>query len=333
MLKQDRTARLLRLQMILYQNPQGLEIKEISRLCSVSLRTAYRDMQALESGLKTPVWEKGNKRGINDNYFLPPIKFTLTEAMNIFLAARALSNYFHEYHPSVVSVFLQLSSIVPLSLQKKFQEIIDTIEKLPRNENKVNNLKKLTQAWLSQHCVSIKYQDTFAEKPVERVIDPYLIEPGIPECTICIIAYCHLTGTILTFNIDCIIGEVNIESDTFKISSEFDANNYISSVTQRIIRQVRENEQVIFPEITDDQWRIIRNILPLKAWTGRSRADDRNTINGILCVLGNKFRWSDLPRKYGSSSTCHRRYQTWQNNGVWDKIMQILVSTPKQSIP
>jgi hypothetical protein len=57
-----------------------LTIKEIASLCGVNPRTAYRDVQALESVLGLPIWEEGKKRGIVEGYFLPPVAFSLPEA-------------------------------------------------------------------------------------------------------------------------------------------------------------------------------------------------------------------------------------------------------------
>jgi transposase len=37
-------------------------------------------------------------------------------------------------------------------------------------------------------------------------------------------------------------------------------------------------------------------------------------------VLRSGARWKDLPPKYGSRSTCHRRLQEWQEQGVWEHI-------------
>jgi hypothetical protein len=88
------------------------------------------------------IWEDGNKRGIDKSYFLPPINFTLMEAMNMFLAA-AYDVYFHEYHP-VFSGFLQLSSKLNRSA-KENNEILSTMQKLPRNDRKVRNFNRLTR--------------------------------------------------------------------------------------------------------------------------------------------------------------------------------------------
>ena len=73
-------------------------------------------------------------------------------------------------------------------------------------------------------------------------------------------------------------------------------------------------------ELRDDQWALTAPLLPRHKPRGRPRADDRQTINGILWVLRSGARWRDLPREYGSPSTCHRRLQEWQDQGVWEQI-------------
>jgi len=76
-----------------------------------------------------------------------------------------------------------------------------------------------------------------------------------------------------------------------------------------------------FQELSDKQWEFVSELLPPPARTGRPRADDRVTINGILYVLTTGCRWMDMPKRYGSDSTVHRRLQLWQHNGTWKKIL------------
>ncbi|MHC1595244.1 MAG: transposase [Candidatus Syntropharchaeales archaeon] len=86
-----------------------------------------------------------------------------------------------------------------------------------------------------------------------------------------------------------------------------------------------------FEELTDEEWELIEPLLLPPAPTGRPRADDRKTLNAILYVLTTGCKWMDLPREYGSYSTAWRRFRRWQEEGVWDIILQDeahLTSTP-----
>jgi transposase/quinol monooxygenase YgiN len=81
--------------------------------------------------------------------------------------------------------------------------------------------------------------------------------------------------------------------------------------------------------LTDEQWERIRPLLPAgtQGGVGRPRANDRRTLDGILYVLRNGCRWRDLPRGYGSSITCWRRFNEWEASGVWERVWQALLST------
>lgn len=72
--------------------------------------------------------------------------------------------------------------------------------------------------------------------------------------------------------------------------------------------------------LTDRQWAFIQPLLPPPARTGRPRADDRRTIEGILSILITGCRWQDLPREYGAPTTVWRRLKHWGEAGVWERI-------------
>lgn len=72
--------------------------------------------------------------------------------------------------------------------------------------------------------------------------------------------------------------------------------------------------------LTDGQWTFIQPLLPPPARTGRPRADDRRTVEGILYVLITGCRWQDLPHEYGAPTTVWRRLKRWGEEGVWERI-------------
>jgi transposase len=66
------------------------------------------------------------------------------------------------------------------------------------------------------------------------------------------------------------------------------------------------------------------------ARTGRPRAEDRRTIDGILYVLITGCRWPDLPREYGAPTTVWRRLKLWGEAGVWERIWRAALATLDQ---
>lgn len=78
-------------------------------------------------------------------------------------------------------------------------------------------------------------------------------------------------------------------------------------------------------DLSAKDWKLIQPLLPRKKRRGRARVDDRKTINGILFVLRSGCRWKDLPREYGAPSTCWKRLVRWQREGVWKRVLRVLL--------
>src|SRR5512143_370663 len=81
-------------------------------------------------------------------------------------------------------------------------------------------------------------------------------------------------------------------------------------------------------DLTDEQWKILEPLIPKprRRADGRGRpwCDNRQVLNGILWVLRTGAQWRDLPERYPSRATCHRRHQHWSRNGVLTRILVAL---------
>lgn len=66
-------------------------------------------------------------------------------------------------------------------------------------------------------------------------------------------------------------------------------------------------------DLTDEQWEVIKPLIPQPAkrpdGRGRPRRDDREILNGIWGVLRTGAPWKDMPKCYPPYQTCHRRFQ------------------------
>ena len=76
-------------------------------------------------------------------------------------------------------------------------------------------------------------------------------------------------------------------------------------------------------------WRKLKKCLPKPASCvhgGRPRLPDRAVINAIWYVLWTGCQWKALRRDWFgiSASTAHARFQTWQQLGVFEKVMKRL---------
>ena len=78
-------------------------------------------------------------------------------------------------------------------------------------------------------------------------------------------------------------------------------------------------------DLTDAQWTVLEPLFqPARRPDGRGRpwTDTRAVLNGVLWVLRTGAPWHDLPARYPSYQTCHRRFQRWQRTGVLERVFQ-----------
>jgi predicted DNA-binding transcriptional regulator YafY len=225
--KKDRLARLYKVEHLLYQCPGGLNINDIAKKCGVCTRTARRDIQALEDG-GVPIWENKSVRGIGEGYFLPPISFTLPEAMTIFLAARLMLAYSNIYNPNIDSTFVKLNSAVPPPLRDQVTRTIDWMQKLNRNDSLRRITDTLAHAWINGRKVRIMYQALGRQSANDRVIAPYFIQPATFQRANYVIAYCDRSRKMLTFKVDR-IKDIELMDEHYSIPQDFDANEHLES--------------------------------------------------------------------------------------------------------
>jgi Putative transposase of IS4/5 family (DUF4096) len=80
------------------------------------------------------------------------------------------------------------------------------------------------------------------------------------------------------------------------------------------------------PALTDEHWEQIRPLLPpQKPQTGRPAIDHRLMVEGMLWVVRTGSSWRELPERFGPWSTVSSRYQRWCKEGLWTRILQVLL--------
>ena len=80
-------------------------------------------------------------------------------------------------------------------------------------------------------------------------------------------------------------------------------------------------------KLTEKQWQVVAPLFAEDDRTGkagRPPVPARDVLNGVLWILKTGARWKDLPRDYPPYQTCHRRFQTWVEEGTIVRALQVL---------
>jgi transposase len=87
-------------------------------------------------------------------------------------------------------------------------------------------------------------------------------------------------------------------------------------------------------DLTDEQWAVLSPLIcePRRRADrrGRPRVPPRPILNGILWILRSGARWKDLPAEYPPYQTCHRRFQQWNRDGTFLRLLRALAADLEQ---
>ena len=204
--KRDRLARLLRLVAILQAHPDGIRTPDIAKRVGMSVRTAYRDLRAIEGELDIPLWSEDGRWGLDqERAFLPPLKLTQSEAMAVVLSARLMVRYADKYDPDLAGAFEKLAQVLPPALAEHVEGTIDVLSKAPRDERFNAHVRQLTKAWADRRVVSIDYEPArYAPEAAARraIVRPYLIEPSLQTHALYLIGWDETRDALRTFKIE-----------------------------------------------------------------------------------------------------------------------------------
>jgi predicted DNA-binding transcriptional regulator YafY len=211
----DRIAAIL----IQLQSRKVTKAQDIADRFSMSLRTVYRDVKALEEAGIPIIGEAGVGYSIMDGYRLPPVMFTREEAI-AFLTAEKLVEHLTDSANSANyrSAMYKIKSVLRTT-EKDLLENMDThIEVLKgRRKTGINPELDLIQPILKsiteRKVISIKYFSHHRQQDTDRCVEPmgvfYL--DGYWH----LIAYCRMRNDYRDFRLDRISGII-LTADTFQ---------------------------------------------------------------------------------------------------------------------
>jgi putative transposase len=78
-------------------------------------------------------------------------------------------------------------------------------------------------------------------------------------------------------------------------------------------------------DLTDEQWDVVRPLLPPARHGGRPRTIDlREVVNTVLYQARTGLQWGYLPRDLAPKSTAWDYFARWRDDGTWQRVMDAL---------
>ena len=79
-------------------------------------------------------------------------------------------------------------------------------------------------------------------------------------------------------------------------------------------------------ELTTEQWKRVRRLLPLEETGKRGcpRKDNRTMLNEMLWIARSGARWRELPEAYGPWQSVYARFAKWRDDGTLETVFHAL---------
>ncbi len=194
---------------------------EMAERLGVDRTIVFRDRRELTAEYPIEKDDEGRYH-IPRTKLISEIKVNLHEALALYLAARKTSRQTRIYQPHTVNALEKLATALRQPMTEKLLKAAGVMSKQEKDLEKIKIIETVTQAWVEQKKVRIRYQRLESKDFVNHVIHPYLIEPSIWSDSVYVIAYSEVMEKIIPFKIDRINSASLLPGDGFEIAENFD---------------------------------------------------------------------------------------------------------------
>lgn len=213
---ENEPKRLSRLTAILnqLQTKRLLTATELSIKFSVSVRTIYRDIRALEQAGVPILTEEGKGYTLMEGYNIPPVMFTEAQANALITAEQLVlqnkdASFIRDYAEAIEKIkavlkYSQKDKVNLLSERTRFHQNIN-------RERNSNNLSELQFALTNFLLTKIDYVNA-DEQVSSRIIEPFAL---LSTDNWLLVAYCQLRQEFRFFRLDR-IQKVHLLSEKFE---------------------------------------------------------------------------------------------------------------------
>ncbi len=269
---------------LLLQSKRLIRAEDIADHFEISVRTVYRDINALcEAGVPV-AGEAGVGYSLVAGYNLPPVMFTEEEASALIIGAEFVRQMTDDsLHKHVRSALLKIRAVLPNEKKEYIERLQSSIAVFTRpaayqSEVRDDVMTTVQRAIVHRHVVTIEYSSR-SESATTRDVEPLnLIYYGSNWH---LIAYCRLRKDIRDFRADRIHG-IHSYQEAFPIRPDYSLMNYLQQryqlekplevvvrFTATVARGLSQKYYYGFvEEVADTEHVTMRFIVPSLRWIG-----------------------------------------------------------------
>jgi predicted DNA-binding transcriptional regulator YafY len=199
------TKRLSRLTAILtqLQSKRLLTATELSRKFSVSVRTIYRDIKALEQAGVPVMTEDGKGYALMEGYRVPPVMFTEAEANALITAEQLVRrNRDASFRKNYTDAINKIKAVLRYNTQDKANLLASRVVFWNNFENTTtsDHLSTMQLALTNYDLLKIEYHTPDKNEVTQRHIEPFALYSTRDNWIV--IAWCRLRKDYREFRLD-----------------------------------------------------------------------------------------------------------------------------------
>lgn len=223
-----KAARLLQIEVLLLDHPEGLTQSEIARRMGVNRSTILRNL----ADIQAPICEDHGRYFIDRKAYLVNVRFNLPEALSIHLASRMLAAGMDRQNTYAASALrklgLAIERLAP-HLSNHLAQSADSIDEEAQwqDPNFIAILETLTQAWAENRKVKIWHRSDPNEPVKQYDFSVYFIEPSAIGRSTYAIGLSDPPGQLRTLKIER-IQRCEILREPYAIPADFDPKKLLS---------------------------------------------------------------------------------------------------------
>ncbi|QTH42764.1 YafY family transcriptional regulator [Cohnella sp. LGH] len=248
----NKTDRLLAIVLELQRN-KVLRAEDLAAIFETSVRTIYRDIQALSEAGVSVVGAPGQGYSLMEGYFLPPVSFTVEEAVALLIGTDFIEHWFDVHYGSKSRTSRgKIEAILPEPIRteasriRKSFRLLTTAKDIARIQEKAY-LEAIRRAILEERKIRFRYSKRVAEadgnRQSIRTVAPYGLV--LHQGSWVLVAQCELRQNIRHFRLSRMSELIELE-DRFILPADFLLDAYQPPDDRNVLVRIR-----VQPDIAD----------------------------------------------------------------------------------